>query len=226
MDNGNTDSAFEQLAAEVQRAIEHLNQQGAEAFQGGNYEKARLLMDKGPKLIEFQSRLNDLWQEWNVLMGGKGAAAHSAERVREVDEFSEEGGLEDNGAGTDAPDMRESSDGETDSEGKLPKVPALRPEAHTTEQEFLMPILQALVSFGGSSTPMSVIEKVQEIMKPRLNEYDLMPLDSDPSTIRWQHSVQWASAALIQQGLMKSEGNEWEVSQTGKHWLAKKFETT
>lgn len=56
--------AFEILLEEIENAIAALNRDGAQAFEGGKYEIARDLMEKGSQMTAFRDRVKDLQKEW------------------------------------------------------------------------------------------------------------------------------------------------------------------
>ena len=98
----------------------------------------------------------------------------------------------------------------------------------THEDEYRIPLLQALVDLGGSSDLHSVIDRVGEIMKPILNEYDYTPINSDPDTPRWRNSTQWVRFSLVKEGFMSSDSpaGTWEITEAGRQWLAENEELT
>jgi len=87
----------------------------------------------------------------------------------------------------------------------------------TSEDAFRQPILEALVELGGSGTVEQVLEIVEKKMKSILNEYDYMPLHSDPASIRWKNTAQWCRATMVREGLLKagSPKGVWEISEKG-----------
>jgi hypothetical protein len=56
--------AFDIVLEEIENAIAALNREGAQAFEGGKYEIARDLMEKGSQMTAFRSRVKDLQKEW------------------------------------------------------------------------------------------------------------------------------------------------------------------
>jgi len=56
--------AFDIVLEEIENAIAALNQQGAQAFQGGKYDVARDLIGKGSHMAAFRSKVHDLQKEW------------------------------------------------------------------------------------------------------------------------------------------------------------------
>jgi len=92
----------------------------------------------------------------------------------------------------------------------------------TPEDNFRIPILQALVDLGGSASMGDVLNKVEEEMRTQLNAYDRQPLPSDPTQTRWRNTAQWARNAMVKEGLLSatSPRGVWEITQAGRKWLA------
>jgi serine phosphatase RsbU (regulator of sigma subunit) len=65
MDQNGVSIAFDIVLEEIENAIETLNKEGAQAFQAGNYEIARDLMEKGSQMTAFRTKVKDLQKEWN-----------------------------------------------------------------------------------------------------------------------------------------------------------------
>lgn len=92
----------------------------------------------------------------------------------------------------------------------------------TPEEAYRQPILQALVEMGGTGETGAVLDRVFELMKSRLNEFDLAPMPSDERTPRWRNTAQWCRHTLCEEGLLKSDSPRgvWEISDKGREWLA------
>ncbi|MDA8162338.1 MAG: hypothetical protein M0022_05460 [Desulfobacteraceae bacterium] len=52
--------AFDIVLEEIENAIAALNREGAQAFEGGKYDIARDLMEKGSQMTAFRNRVKDL----------------------------------------------------------------------------------------------------------------------------------------------------------------------
>jgi len=109
---------------------------------------------------------------------------------------------------------------ETDQKSKGVK---LERGLRTHEKEYYVPILKALVEFGGSSDITSVIDRVGAIMKPVLNQYDYMTLVSYPDKPRWRNTAQWARAKMVKEGLLASDSpyGIWQITSKGEEWLTR-----
>lgn len=99
--------------------------------------------------------------------------------------------------------------------GRLPRG------IRTPESAFAKPILEALVELGGSAPIGNVIDSVEPKLKSKLKDVDYQPLPSDPNTLRWRNTAQWARHDLVTQGLLKSDSPRgiWEISDKGRQWL-------
>ncbi len=183
---GKLETAIDIMEREVKEALQALNQDGAEAFQKGDYERARLLMDKGPQLAAFLEKVKDLRKEWDTLNGTLNPSRHK-----------------------EKPQQKQSA-------------PLLRGD-HTPEDEFLIPILQALLQLNGSATIPEVRDLVEETMQTQMNTFDYEPMRSNTGTLRWHASIQFAREAMVQEGLLSSATPPGilQITEAGKQWLAK-----
>jgi len=71
MEKNEVDFAFEILLEEVEMVINALNEDGSEAFQKGDYEKARNIIEEATKLTTFREKLQNLQKEWEQLHSKK-----------------------------------------------------------------------------------------------------------------------------------------------------------
>lgn len=97
----------------------------------------------------------------------------------------------------------------------------LRKGVRTPEIRYYEPILRILVDMGGSGKVADVLEKVERVMRPTLNQIDYEPLASDPDNPRWRNAAQWARHSMVKEGLLKpnSPRGVWEISESGRQWL-------
>lgn len=97
----------------------------------------------------------------------------------------------------------------------------VRKGLRTPAEHYYLPVLQTLVSMGGSGKVSDVLEKVGDRMKPVLKKVDYEPLASDPSNPRWRNTSQWARYSMIQEGLLKADSPRgiWEISDKGREYL-------
>ena len=90
----------------------------------------------------------------------------------------------------------------------------------TPEENYIVPLLTALVEFGGSARMTPIIDRVGEIMRDQLNEKDWELLPSGKE-IRWKNSVQWLRFRLKERGYMSSNTPHgiWGISEKGRQYL-------
>ncbi len=99
----------------------------------------------------------------------------------------------------------------------------LRRGLRTPEADYYIPILKALVDFGGKAKMKVVLDKVYKTMKPILKDVDYEPLASNPEMPRWRNSAQWARNTMRLEGLLKDDSphGTWEITSAGRNWLRK-----
>ena len=92
----------------------------------------------------------------------------------------------------------------------------------TSDKEFQIPLLQALVKLGGSDKTQQVIDQVGKLMEGKLKPKDFDLLKSEPHMVRWRNKVMWARNSLVNElGYMKSDApfGVWAISDKGRKWL-------
>lgn len=93
----------------------------------------------------------------------------------------------------------------------------LKKGLRTSQEEFIIPILESLIELGGKVKVENVLDKVYEKMKDRLNWYDLEGLPSKPKEERWKNTAKWARKTMVNEGLLLSDSPRgiWEISEKG-----------
>jgi hypothetical protein len=93
----------------------------------------------------------------------------------------------------------------------------LRRGLRTPEAAYREPILRVLREMGGSGKAAEVLEKIGQIMKPRLQRVDFEPLASNPDNPRWRNAAQWARNTMVKEGLLKADSPRgiWELTDLG-----------
>lgn len=88
------------------------------------------------------------------------------------------------------------------------------------EQEYELPLLEALVEAGGSAPSKQLIERVGEKVGGRLTAQDREPLTS--GGVRWQSRIQFVRLRLIERGLMQKDTPRgiWAITESGKELIA------
>lgn len=94
----------------------------------------------------------------------------------------------------------------------------------TREEAYFKPILQALTDLRGSAKMRDILDKVGKIMQKDLKPVDHDPLPSDPETIRWRNTAQWARYSMVKKDLLKSDSPHgvWEITDEGRRFLKNK----
>jgi hypothetical protein len=92
----------------------------------------------------------------------------------------------------------------------------------TPEEEYVIPILQALVKAGGRGRTADIVDHVGQIMKGRLNEYDHKTLGA--GEIRWRNTAEWCRSTMANKmspPLLNpsSDHGWWEITQAGRDYL-------
>jgi|GEM_PF-1702523 len=90
----------------------------------------------------------------------------------------------------------------------------------TSQGDYRVPILQAIVDLGGEAPTNQVLARVQEILAGQLNAHDLDTF-ADGKTIRWRNTAQWARNTLREEGLIRDDTPRgvWGISEAGRKWL-------
>ena len=86
----------------------------------------------------------------------------------------------------------------------------------TPQETYYEPILQALKQMGGRGKSSEVIDRVGEIMRPKLKETDYGKLKD--GGIRWQTRCRFARWHMIQQGQLRDDSPRgiWEIAVSSK----------
>jgi hypothetical protein len=103
------------------------------------------------------------------------------------------------------------------------KVEEVKEEEDVTSQNnFRIPILKALIFLGGSSEEIEVTEFVQKEMKKKLTKKDLEKPEGEEKE-RWLSNLFFETATMVDEGLLIKESNSknWEIAQKGLDYLSK-----
>lgn len=96
--------------------------------------------------------------------------------------------------------------------------------SRTPHEAFYGPVLRVIADNGGSAQAKQLIEAIEPLMKPILNDVEYTPLPSDPSKLRWQNRAHWTRLQLVRAGLLKADSPRgiWEITDEGRRWLAER----
>lgn len=97
----------------------------------------------------------------------------------------------------------------------------------TSQKDFFIPILKALVEKGGSAQLNKVLDRVEQLLATKLNKYDLSMLPSS-DVIRWRKTAQWARYSMVKKGYLSdnSPRGVWEITAKGRQWLQSQIKKT
>jgi len=101
----------------------------------------------------------------------------------------------------------------------------LKKGLRTREEQFVMPILEAIIELGGKAKVKDVLELVYYKMEDILNSYDYEPLPSNPKQQRWENTAQWARNMMVNKGLLAKNTPKgiWEITEKGKKFYEEKI---
>jgi restriction endonuclease Mrr len=94
----------------------------------------------------------------------------------------------------------------------------LKKGLRTPEEQFVIPILEAIIELGGKAEMRDVLELVHSKMKGILNSYDYEPLPSNPKQKRWENTAQWSRNTMVNEGLLAKDSPRgiWEITDKGR----------
>lgn len=92
----------------------------------------------------------------------------------------------------------------------------------TSQINFRIPVLKALIFLGGSSEEVEVTDFVKKDMKKKLTDKDLEIPDGEEKE-RWLSNLYFETATMVDEGLLSNESanNSWEIAQKGIDYLSK-----
>jgi restriction system protein len=90
----------------------------------------------------------------------------------------------------------------------------------TPQEQYRLPILQALVEMGGKGRTGLVLDRVGEIMKDILNDFDRERLPKQRD-FRWRNTAMWERLDMVKDGLLsdRSPNGTWEITEKGRKQL-------
>jgi len=96
----------------------------------------------------------------------------------------------------------------------------LKKGLRTPEEQFIIPILEAIIELGGRAKVKDVLERVYDKMKKILNSYDEEPLRSRRNVKRWVNTARWARQKMVDEGLLakNSPRGIWEITEKGRKY--------
>jgi hypothetical protein len=80
MERNEVSAAFEIVLEEIETVVDSLNQDGAGAFQKGDYDTAKGLIEIATRLAEFRSKVRNLQKEWDNIFSARVASRRGKRR--------------------------------------------------------------------------------------------------------------------------------------------------
>jgi len=129
--------------------------------------------------------------------------------------------LRDEWVSMDVPSSRKAPTVFDDNISTVVQLKKIEDGKRTSEEEFKIPILKALVDLGGSATKGNVIDVLEVSMSAQLNSYDWETLSPPNNEIRWKNTAAWARQELVYEGLLakNSPYGIWEITPAGRNYL-------
>lgn len=97
-----------------------------------------------------------------------------------------------------------------------PPIQRTPPGIKTPQEQYRLPILQALVELGGKARTGRVLDRVGELMAGLLNDFDRERLPQGRD-IRWRNTAMWERLDMVKEGLLsdQSPNGTWEITEAG-----------
>jgi len=189
--NFTVDDSFKILINALKNQIKGITKKGMQAIENGDFEKARVPLERAASIPKLMDKLNELKVEWAILSGQtKVVKAKPSTTSREA-------------------------------RSERAKKPRLPRGTLTSNSAYTIPILKSLVEMGGSTQKADVIRKVGKLMEKSFNKFDTQPPAAHPKTPRWQIKFDKIRVSLIDKGLLVKETDSgiWEISKKGRDTL-------
>ncbi|MBM3326952.1 MAG: hypothetical protein FJY65_08245 [Calditrichaeota bacterium] len=231
----NIQDSFKSLIDTLQSEIKSITKSSVAAIDKGDFESARLPLERAMNVSKLLAKLKEIQQEWSQLLGeikiGEEAPKPSAKPGRKRVERPVELPVEkpaaktvEKVAPTPAKKPVEQPVAEPAAEPTAkPKIQRLPQGTLTSPKAFVIPVLKALDDLGGKGSRNEVIKKLATSMKGILNNYDLEDKPSRPGIVRWHITMDKARVILLDEGLLMKDSplGVWEINPKGKEFLKK-----
>ena len=187
--------SFNGLFATVDQLISDMKVQSSEEVLNGSIETAQKLLSEILPYQTFYEKLKEAKLEFDSIGG---VSKDDIESVKEKIEALDQ----------------EQIDIQIEEEKQESDV--------TTQVNFRIPILKALIYLGGSSEEIEVTEFVKKDMKNKLTKKDL-EVPKGEERERWLSNLFFETATMMDEGLLSKESNnkKWEIAQKGIDYLSK-----
>jgi hypothetical protein len=193
MDMNKVNRAFEMLLEGIDEILNMIRKQTDEHLHAENFDKVKTLAEYAEQLKDFKEKVKALQGEWQTIL-----------RI-----FSEKIPTQVQREQVKPTQVRKKK-----VKGKLKKG------LKTPREQFIIPILEAIIELGGRAKVKDVLERVHDKMKGILNEHDYKPLPSKPKEKRWENTAQWAKYTMVKEGLLAKDSPPgiWEITEKGRKY--------
>jgi tetrahydromethanopterin S-methyltransferase subunit G len=193
MDKDEVYIAFELLLEEIEKAVNMISNEAEQHLKAKDFAKAKTLTEYAERLQDLREKVKALQGEYQTIL-----------RI-----FSEKIPIQ-----VQIEQVKPTQVRKKQVKGKLKK--GLR----TPKEQFIIPILEAIIELGGRAKVKDVLERVHDKMKGILNEHDYKPLPSKPKEKRWENTAQWARLDMVEKGLLAKDSPRgiWEITDKGRKY--------
>jgi methyltransferase-like protein len=185
--------AFERLLKEIDEILNMIREQTDEHLHAENFDKVKTLAEYAERLKDLREKVKALQGEYQTILRIFSEKIPTQVQIEQVKPTQ----------------VRKKK-----VKGKLKK--GLR----TPEEQFIIPILEAIIELGGRAKVKDVLERVYDKMKKILNSYDEEPLRSRRNVKRWVNTARWARQKMVDEGLLakNSPRGIWEITEKGRKY--------
>jgi hypothetical protein len=193
MDKDEVYIAFELLLEEIEKAVNIISNEAEQHLKAKDFDKVKTLAEYAEQLKDFREKVKALQGEWQTIF-----RILSEKILTQVQREQ----------------LKPTQVRKKKVKGKLKK--GLR----TPKEQFIIPILEAIIELGGRAKVKDVLERVHDKMKGILNEHDYKPLPSKPKEKRWENTAQWARLDMVEKGLLAKDSPRgiWEITEKGRKY--------
>ncbi|MFZ8861382.1 MAG: winged helix-turn-helix domain-containing protein [Thermocrinis sp.] len=193
IDMNKVNRAFERLLKEIDEILNMIREQTDEHLHAENFDKVKTLAEYAERLKDLREKVKALQGEYQTILRIFSEKIPTQVQIEQVKPTQ----------------VRKKK-----VKGKLKK--GLR----TPEEQFIIPILEAIIELGGRAKVKDVLERVYDKMKKILNSYDEEPLRSRRNVKRWVNTARWARQKMVDEGLLakNSPRGIWEITEKGRKY--------
>ncbi len=199
--------SFSSLFSSVDNLISDMKLQSSEEILNGSVVEAQKLLEQ---ILPYQSFYEKLKETKDVFDKINSVPKEEIEQVKEKIEALDQKG------------NSEEVNKKQTQEGKKQKNEVQQPEDEVTSQiNYRIPVLKALIYLGGSSEETEVTDFVKKEMKSKLTDKDKEISENGDKEV-WLTNLYFETATMIDEGLLvKSSDKRWEIVQKGIDYLSK-----